>query len=232
MQVTSTNRRLRLQTSRLAAEVALLALAAVVVGQSAYLAKRSAGAPAFVAVDDGPAVALALGINSERTEDPSTPKEPSEPARGEMTVVVEEAAPAVPTVTAPEGFTRYFDGRPIRAAKTLTMTVTAYSPDERSCGEWADGYTATNHSVWTNAMKLVAADTRLLPFGSMVSVPGYANGDVVPVLDRGGAIKGHRLDVLFPTHEIARQWGRRKLQVIVWEFADGLPSTLGHRKRG
>ena len=76
------------------------------------------------------------------------------------------------------------------------------------------------------AWRMVAADTSLLPFGSMVSVPGYADGEVVPVLDRGGAIKGRRLDVLYPTHEIARKWGRQRLQVTVWEFADGEPNTL------
>ena len=127
--------------------------------------------------------------------------------------------------TPPEGFERYFNGRPLRAVRTISMVVTAYSPDHRSCPGTDDGLTATNDSVWTNAMRLVAADTNLLPFGSLVSVPGYAGGEVVPVLDRGGAIKGRRLDVLYPTHEIARQWGRQKLQVTVWEYADERRST-------
>jgi 3D (Asp-Asp-Asp) domain-containing protein len=100
------------------------------------------------------------------------------------------------------------------------MTVTAYSPDHRSCGKWADGITASNKSVWTNGMKLVAADTRILPFRSLVSVPGYDEGRIVPVLDRGGAIKGARLDVLYPTHEIALRWGVQRLPVTVWEYVD------------
>lgn len=113
-----------------------------------------------------------------------------------------------------------FNGRPLRKVRQLDMKVTAYSPDERSCGIWADGITASGFSVWTNGMKLVAADTRLLPFGSIVSIPGYNGGRPVPVLDRGGAIKGHRLDVLYPTHEIALQWGVQNLNVTVWEYAD------------
>lgn len=207
----------------------MFCLAAIVVTQSAWLTKGSAGAPALVALDDAPAMSLALA-STERApiQAVPTPVQTSFAAEESVAEVVEE----ISTITPPEGFQRYFDGRPIRAAKTITMVVTAYSPDERSCDDSADGYTATNHSVWTNAMKLVAADTNLLPFGSMVSVPGYAEGDVVPVLDRGGAIKGRRLDVLYPTHEIARQWGRRKVQVTVWEFADGKPNTLGHRKHG
>ncbi|MEM8835615.1 MAG: 3D domain-containing protein [Planctomycetota bacterium] len=115
---------------------------------------------------------------------------------------------------------RWFDGRKVRPARTIWMTVTAYSPDHRSCGHWADGRTATNTSVWRHGMELVAADTRLLPFGSMLSVPGYANEKIVPVLDRGGAIKGARLDVLYATHSEARVWGVQKLPVTVWEFVE------------
>jgi 3D (Asp-Asp-Asp) domain-containing protein len=118
---------------------------------------------------------------------------------------------------------RWFNGRPIRPARTMSMLVTGYSPDEKSCGESADGITATLHSVETNGMKLVAADTRILPFGSLVSIPGYDTGNVVPVLDRGGAIKGRHLDALFPTDAQARKWGKQKLTVTVWEYADGKP---------
>ena len=119
--------------------------------------------------------------------------------------------------------TRWFDGRMVRPARTIWMKVTAYSPDYRSCGKFADGMTASGKSIWTNGMKLVAADTRRLPFGTMLSVPGYDGGAIVPVLDRGGAIKGARLDVLYPTHSTARKWGVRKLPVTVWEFVDSNP---------
>jgi 3D (Asp-Asp-Asp) domain-containing protein len=128
---------------------------------------------------------------------------------------------------------RYFNGRPIRPVRTMTMIVTAYSPDERSCGKWADGITASGYSVWTNGMKLVAADTRILPFGSLLSIPGYDHENVVPVLDRGGAIKGKRLDVLYPTHERALRWGVQELEVTVWDYADGAPNGFrqNHRRR-
>lgn len=120
------------------------------------------------------------------------------------------------------GTVRWFDGRRVVPVRTIWMKVTAYSPDARSCGKWADGQTATLHSVWTNAMRLVAADTRVLPYGSIITVPGYADSEIIPVLDCGGAIKGNRLDVLFPTHEIARKWGVRNLAVTVWAYEDEL----------
>lgn len=126
---------------------------------------------------------------------------------------------------------RWFNGRPIRPVGTMSMLVTAYSPDERSCGESADGITASGYSVWTNGMKMAAADTSVLPFGTLISVPGYDQDNVVPVLDRGGAIKGHRLDMLYPTHEQARQWGSQRLTVTIWEYADGLPNDFRTQHR-
>lgn len=118
---------------------------------------------------------------------------------------------------------RWFNGRPVRPARVVWMKVTAYSPDARSCGSFADGRTATLHSVQTNGGHLVAADTRLFPFGTMLSIEGYDGGNVVPVLDRGGAIKGHHIDLLMPTHSQARRWGVERMPVVVWEFADGKP---------
>jgi 3D (Asp-Asp-Asp) domain-containing protein len=111
------------------------------------------------------------------------------------------------------------------------MRVTAYSPDERSCGASADGITASGYSVLTNGGALVAADPRVLPLGSLLSIPGYDNGAVVPVLDVGGAIKGNRLDVLYSTHNVAMQWGVRDLEVTVWEYADGLPNGFKRLRR-
>lgn len=116
------------------------------------------------------------------------------------------------------------DDRWYRPARTIRMRVTAYSPDARSCGKFADGITASGKPVTFNGGRLVAADTRLFPFGTLVSVPGYNSGLPVPVLDRGGAIKGHRLDVLYSTHERAMLWGVQYLDVIIWEDAGRNPA--------
>ena len=145
--------------------------------------------------------------------------QPVEPDQAEPAEAVRVEPPA-PRTAVGDSETMMFDGRPLRKVKRMPMVVTAYSPDERSCGIWADGITASGYSVWTNGMKLVAADTRILPFGTIVTIPGYNDGRPVPVLDRGGAIKGNRLDVLYPTHEIALKWGVQRLDVTVWEYAD------------
>jgi 3D (Asp-Asp-Asp) domain-containing protein len=126
---------------------------------------------------------------------------------------------------------RWFNGRPAKPDRTLKMRVTAYSPDHRSCGDSADGFTATMHSVETNGFKLVAADPKVLPYGSMVSIEGYDRGQIVPVLDCGGAIKGHHIDLLFPTHEEARQWGNKWMDVTVWKYLDGKPQGDPRKER-
>lgn len=154
----------------------------------------------------------------------------SEPA-SDTSVEVMTVEPLTPDMPEWDTETRWFDGRPIRPSKVVVMKVTGYSPDNRSCGEFADGQTATLHSVWTNAMRLVAADPEVLPYGSMITVPGYAADQVVPVLDCGGAIKGTRLDLLFPTHERALAWGVRTIRVTVWEYADGEPAPNPRKVR-
>jgi len=180
-------------------------LAATLIAASAIWAKEQGRPLALAAVDSTPA-AQTIHATVDVTPPVVTPA--PEPVDAEASEPVEEE------------IIRYFDGRPVRPVRTVWMTVTAYSPDHRSCGKWADGVTASNKSVWTNDMSLVAADTDLLPMGTMLSIPGYDQGSVVPVLDRGGAIKGDRLDVLYPTHEIALEWGVQRLPVTIWEYAD------------
>jgi 3D (Asp-Asp-Asp) domain-containing protein len=107
---------------------------------------------------------------------------------------------------------------PAARMETLRMLVTAYCPCRKCCGRYQDGRTASGRDIHANGSRFVAADTRILPFGTRVSVPGYHDGLAVPVLDRGGRIKGHRLDVFFLSHAQAEKWGARWLDVTVhWD---------------
>jgi len=94
------------------------------------------------------------------------------------------------------------------AGRVVWFRVTAYTPGPESCGQWADGITASGSRA---DHPLVAAPPRF-PFGTLVRVPGYAGGRWVKVEDRGGAIRGNRLDVLFTGPNAlarARAWGVR-----------------------
>lgn len=176
-----------------------------------------------------PATALAMLDSAQAFPDPVSTPVVFAPVSDPLLVTDEEADTAAAddldsTRFEADTAIRWFNGRPVRPARTMLMTVTGYSPDWRSCGDSADDITASNHHVQTNGYHLVAADTRILPLGSMISIPGYATDRVVPVLDRGGAIKGNRLDLLFSTHEEARRWGVKKMRVVVWQYADGKPA--------
>jgi 3D (Asp-Asp-Asp) domain-containing protein len=100
---------------------------------------------------------------------------------------------------------------------TRRMEVTAYCPCTICCGPMAQGITASGKLVSHNGGRFVAADTSVLPFGTKLVIPGYADNESVEVLDRGGAIKGNKLDLYFPTHEEALQWGRQMVDVVVYE---------------
>lgn len=152
--------------------------------------------------------------SSERVADnrlvPTTPRDTSIKLDREGNPIIVDGKPWTGAV---------FDYKPIRPVSTRMMKTTAYSPDRRSCGKWADGITASGKSVWINGGRLVAAD-RDIPYGTILTIPGYNAGHPVQVWDRGGKIKGNRLDVLYPTHEIALRWGVQDLPVVFWAFVE------------
>lgn len=203
--------------------VSLAPLAGLAMG---LLSTTAAPGPLLLSIDE---MRLPISTRAQSVVEPMAAAQPGEVIENNTLVELAELSgssisPEIEPATDPNQ--RWFNGRPIRPVRTITMLTTAYSPDARSCGQFADGVTASGYSVWTNGMKLAAADTSMLPFGTMISVPGYDDGSVIPVLDRGGAIKGNRLDLLHPTHEQALEWGAQQLEVTVWEYADGMPNDF------
>jgi len=102
-----------------------------------------------------------------------------------------------------------------RPARRVRMEVTAYCACPKCCGPQARGITASGQRVSYNGGRFVAADPDVLPMNTRVRVPGYHGAIPVKVIDTGGAIKGNKLDVYFPSHEVALQWGRQSLDIIV-----------------
>jgi len=91
--------------------------------------------------------------------------------------------------------------------KEMYVTSTAYTPYD------SGSITASGYNIQANPnMKLIAVDPRVIPLGSKVWVEGYG---VAIAGDTGGAIKGHKIDVLLPTKAQALQWGRRTVKIIV-----------------
>jgi 3D (Asp-Asp-Asp) domain-containing protein len=92
-------------------------------------------------------------------------------------------------------------GLEVRLTEELVkFRVTAYCKRACCCGDWSDGFFADG----TPAVGLAVAAPKRFKFGTTIIIPGY--GEAV-VRDRGGAIKGNRLDVFFATHQEALNWG-------------------------
>jgi 3D (Asp-Asp-Asp) domain-containing protein len=93
-------------------------------------------------------------------------------------------------------------------AKELYVSATAYSHESS-----ITGLTATGYNVKANpSMKLIAVDPSVIPLGTKVWVEGY--GEAIAG-DTGGAIKGHKIDVLMPSSAQAISWGRKTVKIVI-----------------
>src|SRR5687768_16794720 len=94
--------------------------------------------------------------------------------------------------------------------KTMMVKATAYDAQCKRCG--TGKYTRTG----TIARRgIVAVDSRVIPYGSRVHVPGYA---WLIAEDSGGAIKGRRTDICFGSrsaHKLTSRFGVRRMRIKV-----------------
>ncbi len=118
---------------------------------------------------------------------------------------------------------------PGSTAKPFRLEVTGYCPCGVCCGwhrDWLGRPVISSGSrkgqrkevgITASGVKArrgtIAADTSIFPFGTVMYIPGYGYGVVE---DRGGAIKGYRIDLYFSTHQAALEWGRVRHEVKVW----------------
>ena len=100
------------------------------------------------------------------------------------------------------------EAKPERDYYTVTFETTAYCPCSRCCGK-SDGITASG-------AKAVSGHTIAAPstyaFGTEIEIDGV----VYVVEDRGGAIKGNRIDIFFDSHQAANTYGRRTVEGRVY----------------
>ncbi|ASF37860.1 hypothetical protein CEH05_01485 [Halobacillus halophilus] len=96
-------------------------------------------------------------------------------------------------------------------AKTMTMEATAYTAFCEGCS----GTTYTGIDLRANPdRKVIAVDPDVIPLGSEVYVEGYGKavaGDI------GGAIQNDRIDVFIPNQDDALEFGRKDVEVTVYE---------------
>lgn len=93
--------------------------------------------------------------------------------------------------------------------REIYMEATGYTAYCNGCS----GKTATGINLRANPnAKVIAVDPRIIPLGTKVWVEGYGYAIAA---DKGGAIKGHKIDVHFATKSQAYAWGRRTVLVKI-----------------
>lgn len=92
--------------------------------------------------------------------------------------------------------------------RVLTMSATAYDPSPRTI-PGTTGRTATGMRA---GYGVVAVDPRVIPLGSLVYVEGYG---LAIAADKGGAIKGRRIDLCYDARSTALRFGRHQVKVHI-----------------
>lgn len=104
-----------------------------------------------------------------------------------------------------------------------TVTATGYTAGVESTGKNPGhpefGITYSGVKVTRDLFSTVAADLNVFPIGTILFIPGYGYGVVA---DKGGAIKGNKVDLYYETVEdVYNNWGKKTIEVYVIEKGDG-----------
>ena len=97
---------------------------------------------------------------------------------------------------------------PPKDARNRKYVITAYCPCQKCCGK-TDGITASGEKA---VQGVTIATDKSMPFGTKVYIDGV--GERI-VQDRGGAIKGNRIDLYFDSHNEALNFGRQTKYVTI-----------------
>jgi len=104
-----------------------------------------------------------------------------------------------------------------------TVVATGYTAGIESTGKNPDhpqyGITYSGVKVKRDLYSTIAADLNVFPIGTILFIPGYGYGVVA---DKGGAIKGNRIDLYYETVEdVYKYWGKKTLDVYIVKMGDG-----------
>ncbi|MFQ6339976.1 3D domain-containing protein [Bacillus sp. AF62] len=168
--------------------------------------ERAKAEAAAKAEQEALAKAQAEIVEKQKQEKASKPAEPVANNNSK----VEPAKPAQPEPSS----------KPTAGGKEIYVEATAYTADPGENGyapgqqvfsAWGPGGKGYNLTA-NPGMKLIAVDPNVIPLGKTVNVEGYG---VAIAADTGGAIKGHRIDVLMPDKGSSSSWGRRTVKVTI-----------------
>jgi uncharacterized protein YabE (DUF348 family) len=99
--------------------------------------------------------------------------------------------------------------RGVETGQEYYVASTAYTANCNGCS----GVTATGINLHQNPnVKVIAVDPNVIPLGTKVYVEGYG---YAVAADTGSAVKGHKIDVFFPTKSAAYRWGLRNVKIKI-----------------
>ena len=110
-------------------------------------------------------------------------------------------------------------GDNIRYSKVITMNATAYDMSFQSTGKRpGDKYYGITASGTKLRPGVVAVDPNVIPLGTKLYIEsidktsdyGYASAE-----DRGGSIKGNKIDLFFESAQAVKKFGRRTVKVYI-----------------
>ena len=104
-----------------------------------------------------------------------------------------------------------------------TVIATGYTAGYESTGKNEShpeyGITYSGVKVKRDLYSTVAADLSVFPIGTILFIPGYGLGVVA---DKGGAIKGNKVDLYYETVEdVYNKWGKKEIDVYIIEQGNG-----------
>lgn len=104
-----------------------------------------------------------------------------------------------------------------------SVLATGYTAGIESTGKTPEhplyGITYSGVKVKRDLYSTIAADLNVYPIGTIIWIPDYGYGVVA---DKGGAIKGNRLDLYYETvQDVYDQWGKRELDVYIIKKGTG-----------
>lgn len=99
--------------------------------------------------------------------------------------------------------------------KWLNFHATYYGKDCIGCS----GITATGinvqKTIYFKDLRIVAVDPAIIPLGTIVEIKTPNEKFKAIAADKGGAIRGYRLDILVESEEISVQYGRHDVELRI-----------------
>lgn len=155
--------------------------------------------------------------NSVASTKPVAPQAQNPAPVAPVTPVVPQAPQA-----APEPAPQPQNGKPsLEGKRSIVMKASAYDLSFESCGKRpGDKYYGITASGTKAKPGTVAVDPKVIPLGTKLyieSMDGTASYGVATAEDKGGAIKGNRIDLFYSNRSDALQFGRREVKVYIMD---------------